>query len=133
MRRDAASAADLVDMMSQRLALYLALLTVSSRKGDEVHAASVHIVHAYRHYPLEMNSIFAGIVYSCCTHYDVCFLKYRVEQCDLYVRDAVLNDQLECIDCVILSRERDREPFQCERSLVYRVGAVSSVEREAPV
>ena len=130
---NAASAADLMDVMSQRLPLNLALLAVSARKRDQVHIGAVHVIHIQRHDPLEVDGPVSSIVDSGRAHDNIRLFKHRVKKRYLYLCDRVFNDKFQCINCVVFIRERCRKSFQCERTFVHLVRAVSSVKRKASV
>ena len=78
--RDAAAAADLMYMVSQGLALDLALLAVSAGKGDQVHAASVHVVHVDGHDALEVYAAISAVVNARSAHDDIGLFKDGVEE-----------------------------------------------------
>ena len=72
---NAAAAADLVDMVSQRLAFDLPLLSVSARQGNDVQILSVHIIHIDGHDSFKANGLRATVMDPCCTHDDVLLLE----------------------------------------------------------
>ena len=72
---NAASAANLVDMVSQRLALDLSLLSVSARQGNDIQILSVHIVHIDGHDSFKANGLRASIVDASRSHDDVLLLE----------------------------------------------------------
>ena len=131
--RDAAAAADLMYMVGKGLALDLALLAVSAGKGDQVHAASVHVVHVDGHDALEVYAAISAVVDARSAHNDIGLFKDGVEERHCYFGDGVLDGELQGLHCVEVRREGGRKTVQGEGSVVNLVRDVAAVEGKTAV